>query len=71
MRTNWVKQSNNPIRIPNKFLGILTALKSSVFIVCRNVEIQRFECINDTLDDFDQREKICSILCFAVGILDG
>jgi len=60
--TNWVKQSNNPTRIQNKFLGILTALKSSVFIVCRNVEIQRFECINDTLDDFDQREKICSIL---------
>lgn len=31
MGMNWVKQSNNPIRIPNKFPGILTALEPSVF----------------------------------------
>ena len=31
MGTNWVKLSNNPIRIPNKFPGILTALEASAF----------------------------------------
>ena len=31
MGTNWVKQSNNPVRIPNKFPGLLTPLEATVF----------------------------------------
>ena len=61
--TNWVKQSNNPIRIPNKFSGILTALEASVFIVCRKVGIQRFECQRNTVPiERSKRENLCHSL---------